>query len=153
MACRVCGAAWTAAAFYRSITTHCKECWKAQSRAYRAKNIERIREYDRQRGQLPERKDANAIRQRAMSIEYHRARFKKWQTQYPERRAAHITAGNAIRDGRLIPQPCERCGEKNHTHAHHEDYSKPLDVMWLCRPCHGKRHREINAERRQAEAA
>jgi hypothetical protein len=51
------------------------------------------------------------------------------------------------RDGRLTPQPCERCGRED-THGHHEDYSKPLDVNWLCPPCHGERHREINEERR-----
>ena len=26
-------------------------------------------------------------------------------------------------------------------HGHHEDYSQPLEVVWLCAPCHGLRHR------------
>jgi hypothetical protein len=34
-----------------------------------------------------------------------------------------------------------------------EDYTNPLDVTWLCRTCHGARHREINEERRQRSAA
>lgn len=40
-----------------------------------------------------------------------------------------------IRRGLLIRQPCEMCGCKN-VQAHHEDYSKPYQVMWFCRKCH-----------------
>lgn len=43
--------------------------------------------------------------------------------------------------GKLIQQDCEDCGSKD-SQKHHEDYSKPLDVIWLCRPCHLNRHRE-----------
>ena len=28
-------------------------------------------------------------------------------------------------------------------HAHHEDYSKPYDVVWLCPPCHRNLHNEL----------
>lgn len=31
--------------------------------------------------------------------------------------------------------------------AHHEDYSKPLDVMWLCDQCHALRHFELKRSR------
>jgi ribosomal protein S27AE len=48
----------------------------------------------------------------------------------------------AIRKGVLIRKSCERCGAAK-TDAHHEDYSKPLDVIWLCRKCHQQRHREL----------
>jgi hypothetical protein len=41
--------------------------------------------------------------------------------------------------GMLAPQPCEDCGAAN-VEKHHEDYSKPLAVTWLCRRCHNKRH-------------
>lgn len=61
--------------------------------------------------------------------------------QYPvpraEKRAQHIVEYE-IRTGRLIPQPCEVCGEK--AEAHHDDYSKPLDVRWLCRIHHCALH-------------
>ncbi len=53
----------------------------------------------------------------------------------------------AIRKGVLIQQPCEDCGDyglrddgKNKVQAHHDDYSKPLDVRWLCRKCHYQWH-------------
>jgi hypothetical protein len=56
----------------------------------------------------------------------------------------------AVRLGDLIrPDHCERCASqtKRALDGHHEDYSRPLDVVWLCRACHKARHREIEAER------
>lgn len=48
----------------------------------------------------------------------------------------------AVRVGKLIrPGHCERCKKPCKPHAHHPDYTKPLDVEWLCRDCHGKEHR------------
>ena len=61
----------------------------------------------------------------------------------PEKIAARTAVMHAIQAGRLHRQPCERCGETKQIHAHHEDYSKPLDVAWLCPPCHRKRHKEL----------
>lgn len=41
--------------------------------------------------------------------------------------------------GLLIKQPCVICGEIK-AEKHHEDYSKPLAVDWICRPCHLEYH-------------
>jgi hypothetical protein len=50
------------------------------------------------------------------------------------------------RRGALKPQPCEDCGRSN-VEKHHADYSKPLDVTWLCRTCHLRRHEnEVSRE-------
>jgi hypothetical protein len=46
----------------------------------------------------------------------------------------------AIKTGKLIRQPCQACGNEQ-SEAHHEDYSKPLDVKWLCRKHHAALHR------------
>ena len=66
----------------------------------------------------------------------HRARRK---APDPIRRAARVAVSNAIRDGRLIkPKACQRCGNtQERIEAHHADYSKPLQVEWLCSLCHG----------------
>lgn len=38
---------------------------------------------------------------------------------------------------------CERCGAApKQLHKHHPDYSKPLDIIWLCSKCHGLAHRK-----------
>lgn len=50
-------------------------------------------------------------------------------------------AREAIKVGTLVRQPCERCGSST-VQAHHDDYSKPLDVRWLCRKDHMALHRE-----------
>ena len=46
--------------------------------------------------------------------------------------------GHAIRDGYLVRQPCEVCGNPK-SQGHHEDYSKPLEVVWLCQTHHIKK--------------
>ncbi len=50
----------------------------------------------------------------------------------------------AIRSGKLTKLPCERCGAKK-VEAHHEDYSKPLAVMWLCPEHHRQIHKKEKA--------
>ena len=47
----------------------------------------------------------------------------------------------AIRSGKIRRAPCEVCG-KNPTEGHHFDYSRPFEVIWLCR----KHHREIHSK-------
>lgn len=44
-----------------------------------------------------------------------------------------------LRAGKLIEEPCRICGNIK-AEAHHEDYSKPLDVVWLC----NKHHKEAD---------
>lgn len=61
--------------------------------------------------------------------------MKGWQSRNTEKRTAHITVGNAVRDGKLKKGHCEICGCEE-TEAHHDDYSKPLQVRWLCHRHH-----------------
>jgi ribosomal protein S27AE len=63
----------------------------------------------------------------------------------PVKEAARRATMYAIRVGKLVRQPCEQCGAEP-GHAHHDDYSKPLDVRWLCRPCHTEHH--VNERKR-----
>jgi len=52
---------------------------------------------------------------------------------------------NHLARGKLEKMPCERCGSSVNVHAHHDDYSRPLDVMWLCAKHHKERHKELRA--------
>lgn len=62
-----------------------------------------------------------------------------------EKRAAHAAVHSALKTGRLTRCPCEICGATNSVQAHHDDYSKPLDVMWLCVTHHRERHRYLDS--------
>lgn len=55
-----------------------------------------------------------------------------------EHHAARWKVHRALKAGSLMRCPCEVCGADK-THAHHDDYSKPLDVRWLC-PMHHREH-------------
>lgn len=57
----------------------------------------------------------------------------------PQRFLAMQAIQTAIRSGSLIRRQCEICGADK-TEAHHDDYSKPLQVHWLCRFHHDKEH-------------
>jgi hypothetical protein len=62
----------------------------------------------------------------------------KWMRDNPNGKRAHGIVKRAIASGRLTrPNRCQRCGNKHPIiEAHHDDYSKPLDVEWLCKRCH-----------------
>ena len=153
--CKTCGQSKAPTEFYRSNKSNCKPCVRRRVRETRAEKIDYYRAYDRARADEPSRvalrKQVAVRRRNDPEIRaFDRERAKAWQEANAEKRAAHIATGNAIRDGKLTPEPCERCGQAVGVQAHHEDYSKPLDVTWLCPPCHGQLHREINEERRAA---
>ena len=66
------------------------------------------------------------------------------------RQDAQYKVARAVKKGILVRGSCARCGlqnsivnGKNTVHGHHEDYRKPLDVVWLCQKCHMRRHREL----------
>ena len=63
----------------------------------------------------------------------------KWRKKNKEKVSAHRKFGNAITSGKLKKKPCEVCGSKK-ADGHHEDYSKPLEVKWLCRLHHKQAH-------------
>jgi len=61
--------------------------------------------------------------------------------KYPEKNAARKMVSGAITLGLLIrPTVCSKCIKECKPEGHHPDYSKPLEVIWLCRECHNKEH-------------
>jgi ribosomal protein S27AE len=123
--CRKCGETKTVIDFYKGYAS-CKACVVAMVRNRRRTNPA-VQEYDRQRAKTPKRKA-------------HAARVsRKWREDHPRGYKAQSAVSNAIRDGKLTKKPCLFCGNPK-VHAHHRDYSKPLDVTWLCAKCHHRLH-------------
>jgi hypothetical protein len=91
------------------------EAARERVRRYREQNLEKVRAYDRARGRRPES---------------------------PEKRKARNALNKAVLLGAMSRGPCEVCGSAK-TDGHHDDYSKPLDVRWLCRRHHGEVHRRV----------
>lgn len=103
----------------------CKECAKSDVKRHRNEHLDRIRAYDRGRGSR-------------QTAEYNR----EYRARFPNKYRAHAMVNNHIRTGNLAKEPCEVCGSEIRTHAHHDDYSKPLNVRWLCPVHHSQWHAE-----------
>lgn len=145
--CKICGATSQKVKFYGGVTNRCSECHKRAIRANRAANLEYYRAYDAKRFQDdPKRKQANiAYAKTPAGKEGIRKSRIKWKSQNPNKRAAHVILGHAVRDKKILkPKNCSICGaSKGRIHGHHSDYTKPLDVIWCCAQCHTDIHRSI----------
>lgn len=76
----------------------------------------------------------------------HNAYMREWRKTNPmsdEQRlkdTARSYANVYLRRGKIQRGNCRDCGGE-HAEMHHEDYSMPLKVIWLCRPCHMLLHK------------
>ncbi len=108
----------------------CKECCKAYTLKHRRENSEYYKEYDRIRGRTEERKKRNVDRYKLLK----------------EIDPIKLKSLNKKRSDNWIiikPNSCTECNEPNeYLEAHHEDYSKPLEVKFLCTKCHGLTRRK-----------
>lgn len=109
--------------YRRGGVTRCKDC-------YREYNLtEDHAEADR--------------RWRAKNPKWAYERTKEYRLAHPEIQKAHNTVSYAIQTGNLErPTNCMSCGEAGKIEAHHENYDLPLDIVWLCRRCHGLTKRQ-----------
>lgn len=149
--CTLCGKP-VGSDHYASVASRHRGCHKAAARKNRADNLERVQKYDRDRFQNdPARRAKQLASMRAnydlqAAIEANR----KYREKNKEKLIAHCAINNAIRDGRVTAKTeCEICNEVA-SHAHHHDYSKPLDVWWLCGECHRYLHRLLRSVARKS---
>jgi len=131
--------------FYDSNPAKCKECVKHNVRENRQSNIEHYKTFDRARANRPDRVAARqAYAKTAQGKEAANRAKKYWADGNKTKVKAATLVCNAVRAGRLEKQhSCEECGKTNcRIEGHHDDYSLPLEVRWLCSACHRAWHKE-----------
>ena len=111
--CRVCKEDKQDSDYYVSDRTRCKSCALLYSKQWQTAHKERKNEQNR-----------------------------RWRAKNSERYRTMTNAGNliwrALQAGLLIrATECEKCHTSSGMiEAAHTDYTKPLEVLWLCRKCH-----------------
>jgi len=141
MFCKSCKEEKSLDDFYKSNASKCKNCVKRNVRENRKLNIDYYTAYDKKRTMRPDRVAMHADYQKTdAGKKALRKAHQITKEKYPERIKAASAVSNAVRDGKLFKLPCFICGDKT-VEGHHPDYSRPLDVVWLC----NKHHREAHA--------
>jgi len=111
------------------LTWICKPCLKAYD-AYRYQNDPKVKARHLRYQATPEGRLAGNRAKQA------------WRERNPAKRKIHSILNNAVLAGKIKkPKNCTICGAGGIIHGHHADYSKPLDVMWLCPNCHTNEHK------------
>ena len=140
------------------------EAVRQRTRAYRAahKDTKEYKERELTSGRKWRLKvrDSEKFRKRKRDLDVgYRARnhgtkiasVRKWKTNNREKHLAQRKLLYAVRVGKLTrPSVCSKCGIVpvprrdgiSGVQAHHYDYSKPLDVQWLCSLCHNTERRK-----------
>lgn len=129
---------------------------KKQRLAYLKKNKDRIAK------QLKEYRLSHREEIKKMWKDYYssnsdkvKATVKKWRREnkarkkfndnkFTEKKYARDVLRRAVFNGKIIKKPCKECGDE-FTHGHHNDYSKPLDVIWLCPRHHADLHNSLRS--------
>ena len=167
-ACLVCGEVKPLDDYHRDSNTRsgrrtrCKVCLSVYKKNYYRANREVQVAYARQyRKEHPGRAAESMRRSRAANPEISRANLRRYRERHPDRVRKRNTeyrnrnkdkvnareaVHRAIRLGDLTPATeCERCAHDFSVYrreSHHADYSKRLEVEWLCALCHKRHHRE-----------
>lgn len=117
---------------------------------YHKRDKEKIRENKRKYFSIKENRERKREidkkyqkKKRAESKESILEYTRKHREKYPEKHQAVKKVFNAVKKGILKRSNCENCGSSINIQGHHEDYSKPLEFIWLCPPCHNMTHRKL----------
>lgn len=146
----------------------CSDERKEYLRQYRLKNNERIKarlkkyylenkekfaerssEYNKANREKIQKKNREF---RAKNKEALSAYATKYRQDYPKVIKAKNIVTYAVKTGKISkPVNCEFCEKERATEGHHDDYNKPLELWWLCRPCHRLIHASLGEGRNKQQ--
>ncbi len=136
--CSTCGLFRVEAFFYydsrtpNRLKSQCKKCHKeCNIRTRDTINARRIN-----RESMRRRRKIDPEKYRKRDREASRKRNKKTPAIMARQRLNSAVMAKKI----TVPSRCSECNGRHKLTAHHGDYSKPLNVEWLCYECHGRRH-------------
>lgn len=125
----------------------------AYMKRWRAENRDKIkarskRQAAKRRGDPEYRAYMSDLRKRIADRPHNRESVRRsaaaCRERHPHKQYARHAVLHAVRMGRLVkPDSCTKCGSNKKIQAHHNDYSSPLDVQWLCIPCHNEVHHAV----------
>lgn len=125
---------------------------RVKAKKWREENKEWVRDY-KATWRLENKDRIKARRDTQKSRDYMNA-YNKVYGKLPDvafKNKARCAVTRAIKNGALVRKPCEICGELK-VEAHHDDYTKRLDVRWLCVKHHTEHHvKERKKERTKNE--
>ncbi len=130
------------------IDSRCKPCRIEEGKAWYRENVARAkanstRWHRENRDRARELKRIWKAKNPRTKDEMNRLQ-RNWRKDNPGRARANQVLQKAVVLKKIEkPNKCEDCNKdvsQNILHGHHENYSRPLEVNWLCPPCHGDRH-------------
>lgn len=136
----------------------CKCCVNKKNKEWANNNRERVNQHKRNyRDNNKEKADESKQKWLSKNKNHHKDYYKRNREKLIERTkerfrlnpikvSARAAVTYAIKAGNIIkPDQCELCERHARLEAHHCDYSKKLDVMWICRKCHVDWHKNNEA--------
>jgi len=161
--CTKCGETKPLAEYYKNCRAadgfrpDCKACANTRQKKYRIKNklaiaaasklyrdqnkvylAQKAKEY---RTDNTEKVKLARVKYYSENSEKIKKKSREYKVSNPAKVIAQGVLNRTIAAGKLYrPEECERCGSKCFPHGHHYDYSKPLEVIWLCVSCHMREH-------------
>ena len=141
--------------FYRraeakdGLNTRCKACKRAHSnKRYQMNPKIAIARAQQWRDDNPEAHREYTKKWRQENPDKRHAQTSAYKERHPDKATAHYKVQKAVEAGRLpkvstvLCVDCGKCAQE----YHHPDYSKPLEVVALCRYCHNKRHEQRDVQ-------
>jgi hypothetical protein len=152
--CSRCREAKPPSAFHRNkrhstgYMSHCKACDTIRAHVYYLANKAKLKEksakkYAANREKYAARWARWYAENQPLRAKSEAARAVQWSRDHAEAARIISRAGNAVqramKRGTLVrPDACEECGRACKPQGAHSDYTRPLDVRWLCRSCHSR---------------